>query len=274
MSTGNREGVGVGTLPRPPRLLARLPEQPYTARLAGAGSLRRELESLLEAASPDAPPDILRNLVIHSNVTGKSSAAAMLWVWKRLKLRYVLDPSICEYRVFVKAMQGVDSPAERGLLCFLMFARTDRLFREVTLQCVSPFLPQADTTIDPSTAEAAIHARAKSEGLNWSANTLDRARSHLLAALKDFGVLRGSLTKRIVPPQPGHQVTVFAAHLGRLEGLTDRQLLDSEWFSLLGLSPERTVDLLYAAARAGALGFRMQADIVEVELPRMDGGSE
>ena len=270
----NTEGVGVGTSFRAPHYLAHLHEQPYTARLAGAGSLRRELESLLEAALPEATPDMLRSLVLHSNVTGKASAAARLWVWKRLKLRYVLDPGICEYRVFVKAMRELSSPADRGLLCFLMFTRTDRLFREVTLQSVSPLLLQADTTIDPSTIEAAINARAESEGLKWSTNTLNRAQSHLLAALKDFGILRGSLTKRTVIPRPGHQVTVFASLLGRLQGLTDRQLLDSEWFSLLGLSRERTIELLYAAARAGALGFRMQADIVEVELSSLNGGPE
>lgn len=41
-----------------------LDAQPITARLAGAGSLRRELEALLAAAPPEASPVLFRDLLI------------------------------------------------------------------------------------------------------------------------------------------------------------------------------------------------------------------
>jgi hypothetical protein len=179
-----------------------LDAQPITARLAGAGSLRRELEALLAAAPPGASPVVFRELLLNANAAGKASATARMWAWKRLKLRYVLDPGVPEFRVFAASMQSTTSPSDRGLLCFLMFARNDRLFREVTLGCVSPALSREGTVIQHDDIQASILALAQASGLRWSVTTLQRAASHLLAALKDFGVLRGSAKKRTVRPQP------------------------------------------------------------------------
>lgn len=244
--------------------------QPITARLAGAGSLRRELEALLLAAPPCASPEDYRQLLLRENVAGKGSATARMWAWKRLKLRYALDPAIVEHRALLAGMRVSADPHERGLLCFLMFARTDRLFREVTLECVSPHLGREGSVIEPAAIEAAIRERAESSGLRWSTNTLDRAHKHLLAALKDFGLIRSSRLRHTVRPRPGGQTTLFATRLGRHEGLTDRQVIESRWFRLLGLRRDQVVDLLYAANRAGTLGFRMQADVVEIGLPPLE----
>lgn len=245
--------------------------QPITARLAGGGSLRRELEAVLAGAPARASAEDYRELVLRQNIAGKGSAAARIWAWKRLKLRYALDPAIVEHRAFLAAMRASPDPGERGLLCCLMFARTDRLFREVTLECVSPHLAREGTVIAPSAIEAAVRGRAEARGRRWSASTLDRAHKHLLAALKDFGLIRGSRIRRTVRPRPGEQVTLFAARLGRCEGLTDRQMLDSRWFRLLGLERDQAADLLYAAHRGGLLSFRMQADVVELSLPPLEG---
>ena len=247
-------------------------EQPYTARLAGAASLRRELESLLTVAPPTASTSTLRELVLRSNVVGKKSASATLLVWERLKVRYILDPQVREYRTFIATINTGGGHEDRGLVCFLMLARTDRLFREVTLECVSPYLQQEGIIIEPMTVHAAIQTRLDRSGLRWSASTLARAHSHLLAALKDVGVLHGSRKKSTKIPRIDPTVVLFALRLGRLEGLTDRQLIDSVWFQLLGFERERVLDLLYSATRAGTLGFRMQADVVEIDLPPLKEG--
>ena len=77
-------------------------------------------------------------------------------------------------------------------------------------------------------------------------------------------------TRRTLRPRVGPQVTLFAARLGRLDGLTDRQVLDGSSFQLLGLDRHHAVDLLYAAARSGVLSFRLQADVAELDLPPLD----
>lgn len=242
-------------------------EQPFTPRLSGAGSLRRELEALLAIAPPGADRATFRRLIIEANAASKGSASMRIWTWKRLSVRYLLDPAVAEFRTFEAAMRSTGSPADRGLLCFLMFARTDRLFREVTLQTVSPCLREPGTLIAPEAVEDAVVAIRDRGGFGWSAETLAGVRSHLLSSLQDFGILHGARERRAGRPDPGPTTVVFAARLGRLEGLTDRQLLTSRWFRLLGLAEAEVVDLLYAAARERVLTFHMQAGVVELSLP-------
>jgi hypothetical protein len=226
---------------------------------------------LLAAARPDSTPAELRALVVEANVTGKRAETTRKITWKYLRPRYALDPAIPEYRAFFAGMRATSDPAERGLLCLLMFARCDRLLREVTLECVSPHLAQAGTAIDPAGVMAALDQRTAAPGQRWSDSVRRGVLQHLLSSLEDVGVLAGSLTRRTLRPRPGTQTTIFAARLGRLEGLTDRQVLSGQWFRMLGLGPEQVADLCYAAARAGALGFRRQADVVEITLPQVEG---
>ncbi len=251
-------------------LLAPPDDQPITVRLAGAGSLRRELEALLAAAPHGVSADDYRELLLSHNVAGKGSATARMWAWKRLKLRYALVPPGVERNAFLAGMRTTGDAHERGLLCFLMFARTDRLFREVTLDSVSPHLASEGTVIDPATIEAAVCERAEAGNHRWSESAVDRAYKHLLATLKDFDVIRGSRVRRTVRLRPGEQTALFAARHARCEGLTDRRVLESRWFRLLGMDSNRAIDLLYAANRRGVLDFRMQADVVELTLPTLD----
>lgn len=241
--------------------------QPYTARLAGAGSLRAELEAVLERAPDEATPADFRRLILDENAARKSTANQRMWAWKRLKLRYLLDrPGTAEFQAFRGSMEASSSPSERGLLCGLMFSRTDRLFREVTLEIVSPRLQEPGQPVDPSEISAAVEVRAATAGLHWSAETYRSITNHFLSALKDFGLLAGSPLRRTVRPSPTPNVTRFAATLARLEGSTDRQILSSRWFRLLGFDEADVAALLREAAAAGLIRFLMQADVVEIDL--------
>ena len=105
-------------------------EQHITARLAGAASMRTELEHVLSAVGPDATPAKFRTAILDDNAARKGSYTARDWAWRRLKLRYALDSTDTpESKAFTRAMRDPDTAA-RGLTCFLMLARTDRLFRD------------------------------------------------------------------------------------------------------------------------------------------------
>ncbi len=244
--------------------------QPITARLAAAASRRSDLETLLAAAPPDASIDQFRQLVINENVAGKGSAVSRQKLWGQLRQRYLLDRLIPECAAFLSAMASTSSTTDRGLICLVMMARADRLFREVTLRAVSTYLSRDGTVMAADQLQAELEGYLQERGVSWSSETVLSVQQHLLAALKDFGVLRGSRPKRTVRPRPGSQVTLLASRFALLEGLTPRQLLKSRWFRLLGFDAGQVVDLLYAAAREGVLEFRMQAEVVELRMPDME----
>ena len=253
--------------------LAHPEAQPITAQLSAAGSVRRELEDLLAAAPDDADRQTFRTLVTERNVTGKRSAAGRVQTWKNLRARYVLDPSVPEFRMFRQHMASSGNREERGLLCLLMMSRTDRLFREATINHISPNLAGDRSDIPTDEVESELARLTSAYGTTWTESTLVTIRQHLLSALKDFAVLQGRRNKRTVAVNPTPAVIIFAAQLGKLECLTDRQVLDARWYRLLGLSHAAVVERLYAAAQRGAIQFRMQAEVVELKLPGLEAES-
>jgi hypothetical protein len=242
--------------------------QPLTARLAGAGSLRRELEQLLSVSPADASAEDYRRLLIEENAAGKASANARMWMWKRLKLRYALDtPMASEVRAFRWAMAHAHSPTDRGVIAALMMARTDRLFREVTTEIVAPVVSQRGKVVGADRIRSSVETRMTEAGLAWSGKSLTNVANHLLSSLKDFGIVEGSRERRTVGVRITPTVATFAVHLGRAEGLTDRKVLESRWFSFLGADARHAAEALHAAAKEGLMTFRMQADVVELHLP-------
>ena len=215
--------------------------------------MRPELESVLAHVPAGASAGAYREAVFGSNAAGRTSVAGRTWAWKGLKSRYgVGEPEAEEFRAFRLAMDD-SSPLGRGYTCALMFARLDRLFREVTLTRLSPMLVNSGSIVDPEVVRADIAAEMTAAGLVWADSTIASVTRHLLSAWKDFGLVTGSKERRTAAIRPTHQTVVFAAKLGRLEGLTDRQILTSRWFALFGLGESNVTTLMYNAARAGVL---------------------
>ncbi len=244
-------------------------EQPYLPRLSGAGSLRRELEAVFGQSGPETTLEDYRQLILERNAAGKRSASMRKWTWKRLKVRYLLDSRIPEFRAFRAAMDAASDPAERGLVAFLMMARTDRLFREVVEATISAHLTEPNTEIEPQAVLDAVVELGARSARPWSPSVVEGIAVHVLSACKDYGLLVGGARKRTVTPRPGPTTASFAVWLARLEGLGDRRALESRWFALLGLDLGGVLELMHRAARIGALRFRFQADVAEISLPEV-----
>lgn len=262
----------VASVPSGKSSLPSLSSQPVAARMAAAGSRRAELEALLHAAPPNATSMQLRALVLDENVTGKRTAASRDKVWRQLKQNYTLDPALPEYQAFLECVTATSAPSDRGLLFMLMLARNDRLFREVVLNSISSHLSHPGTSIQADDVQVVLNRIAGAQR-HWSQETRITARQHVLSALKDFGTLQGGTRKKTARLYPGAYVTLFAARLAQLEGLSPRQTLGSVWFRLLGLDAEGAWNLLHAAASAGVLRCRRQAGVIEIDLPPLSGSA-
>ena len=150
----------------------------------------------------------------------------------------------------------------------LMIARQDRLFREATLELLAPRLGRPGEVIPAPLVREDVDARRRAAGLEWSEESLASVANHLASSWKDFGLVEGSKERRIARLRPSHATTRFAVELGKAEGRTDRQVLDSPWFRLLGMDTTAAESALRAAARDGVLQYRAQADVIEITLPR------
>ena len=242
--------------------------QPLTARLAAAGSRRQELEAVLAAAPRHALPKDFAELVLQQNVAGKASAVSRAKLLGQLRARYLLDSCFAEFRAFQAAMVKDRNSSDRGLLCYLMIARSDRLMREASLLLLEYYRVKA--TLDAKGFKLTLEEHLQENDIQWTSETVGTVARHVLSSLKDFGILSGSQKKYYAAFRPGSGVILFAARLADLEGLTGRQTLSSRWFRLLRLEKGGAANALLDAHRAGLLSFRMQAEVVELALPPME----
>ena len=254
--------------------LERPSDQRVTARLAGAGSLRAELAAVLDAAQPSEPAAEVRRLILEENIAGKRSATARMWAWKRLKLRYALDsPDSVEYQAFRGAYDRATSASDRGLIVGLMLARTDRLYRDMTLALISPYVQAGGRDLRPVDVAIAVDELRRAHELDWSKESLRSVANHLISSWRDVGLIRPGRGISVAQVRPGPAAASFAAALSKAEGLTDRGVLRSTWFVLLGADEARASDLLREAAASGLLTFKFQADVVEIRFHDGPGGA-
>lgn len=248
-----------------------LDNQPFDARLAAAGSRRIELFALLAAAPADASLIDLRRLIDDENIAGKGSAVSREKVWQQLRQRYLLDWNNPAFAAFAESIHATPNVGDRGLLCYLLFAATNRVFREATLRCIVPLLGRVGMAISIAGVRAEIGTMVDEQHLHWADTTVEKVAQNLLAALRDFGLLRGGTKKVTVRPRVTPVVTWYAARLAELAGCTAQQTPDFVAFRLLGLDRAAAVDALYAASTAGVLSFRLLADVAELSLAPLAG---
>lgn len=232
--------------------------------------MRSEIELVLDAVGSDYSTSAFRAAIMDGNAARKGSSTARMWAWLRLKLRYALDSTETpEFKAFAAAMQDHD-PATRGLVAYLMLARADRLFREASMRLLVPKLASPGADIDGTTVLEYVEQERLAAGLEWSAKSTKSVAGHIATSWKDFGLVDGSKTRRIAQINPRPTTVIFAVRLGKAQGLTDRLAMDSVWTTLLGMDLESVDSSLRAAARDGALRYRRQAEVVELDLPEIE----
>lgn len=100
----------------------------------------------------------------------------------------------------------------------------------------------------------------------WTEDTQLHIAQHYLASIRDFGLARGKSKKLSLRPAlygAPLRLLVRALHLGRVN---DLDILSSPVFRLLALDGADVVDALCELHQQGELHFRMQADVVELDI--------
>lgn len=244
------------------------PAAPYFSRLSARTALYTELHLLLDGAGPALSAAAYRALVVDENRLSRSSAAARAKLWQELKGRYKLDRSDPLFTAFCDEWRRCASEPERALTAYVLFALNDRLVADLGTEWLFPLLRRAPTELRIHDVRAFI-ARATTshpEVRSWSEETSLAVAQKYAGSIRDFGLAKGTVRKTTVRPALyGAPVRLLVRAL-RLAGATPLELVRSSAFRLLGLEGSEVIDALGELNRLGALRFRMQGDIVELDV--------
>ena len=244
------------------------PEAPYSSRLSARSALYTEFHLLLNAQAGSRSHTSYRALVIGENCLSRASLAARRKLWKELKARYRLDAEDPLFSAFWAEWCRCASEAERGLTAYILFALNDRLVSDLGTEWLYPLLRRAPAEIRLADLQAYLKRSeaAHPEVGSWSEKTRLAVVQKYTASIRDFGLAKGTIRKTTVRPALyGSPIRLLVRAL-RLGGVAPFHLVQAPIFRLLGLDGPEIVNALGELNRAGALRFRMQGDIVELNV--------
>ena len=240
----------------------------YSSRLSARSALYTDLCLLLAAADAILPSDEYRRLVIDENCLSRPSTSARRKMWQELKARYLLEHDHPLFAAFWTEWRRCASEQERGLTAYCLLALNDRLVADLGTELLFPLLRRApaDLAVGDVLAFLQRSTAAHSEVAGWSEQTRKAVAQKYTASIRDFGLAKGTIRKTTVRPALyGSPVRLLVRAL-RLAGASEMEIVSSPLFRLLALEGAEVIDALGELNRQGALRFRMQADVVELNV--------
>jgi hypothetical protein len=241
---------------------------PYAARLSSRSALYDELHQLLDEAGPALTSAEYRAKVVEENKLSKSTTAARKKVWEELKKRYRLDARDPLFDAFWTEWSRCGSDPERSLTAYVLFALNDRFVADLGTEFLYPLLRRAPAEIRLADVRAFIEraVEAHPEIRGWSAGTRLAVAQKYTASIRDFGLARGTVRKYSVRPALyGAPIRLIVRAL-RLAGVAPLSIVQAPAFKLLCVDTNDVIDTLGEMNRVGALRFRMQGDVVELDV--------
>lgn len=252
----------------PALVLPALAQGPYYSRLSARSALYTDLGHLLDAVRDTPPMPNYRELVIDKNCLAKSSEAARRKTWEELKARYILDQTHPLFAGFTTEWEQCTSEQERGLTAYCLLALNDKLVADLAFDFLfarlrrAPVELRVDDILSFLTAAASTHPEIN----HWSVTTKRAIAQKYTASIRDFGLAKGRNQKVTVRPALyGAPVRLLVRAL-RLAGARELEIVSSSVFKILALDVGEVVDALGELSRQGALRFRIQGDVVELDL--------
>lgn len=249
-------------------LVPALADGPYSSRLSARSALYTDLGHMLAAAEEAGPAPDYRGLVIEDNCLAKASEASRRKTWKELKARYILDGDHPLFASFTAEWARCSSEQERGLTAYCLLALNDKLVADLAFNYLFPRLRRApadlrvDDILSFLTAAEGSHPEVKA----WSESTRTAVAQKYTASIRDFGLAKSTVQKTTVRPALYAAPTRLLVRALRLVGARELEIVSSPLFKLLALDTGEVVDALSELNRQGTLRFRMQGDVVELDL--------
>ena len=232
----------------------------FTSRILKGGALLDDVRRLVEVWDPNQSPPNNFDRVLAGNLLGKRSQVRL-----REVLELVLKPRFIDPGPEVMASLGVlrQIPNAFRDACYYETARVDPLIARFAEEMLYTRHLEGRTVISVSEVEGWLGTL--SGPTDWSPSVTIRVAQGLLAALRDFGILEGSVRKRLVSPRPTISGFAYSAYREYQAGSSARGLLTNSVWHLWLLEEAQVRDLFSAAEAHGVLSYAQAGSAVRID---------
>lgn len=241
---------------------------PFYSRLSARSALYDQLRLLLATDQHAASAEAYRHRVLDENVLSLKSTAARKKVWQELRARYILDISHPLFEAFWEEWSHAKSEEERGLTAYVLLALHDRLVFALGVDVLYPLLRRAPQQLRVEHIQQYLERSTDRhpEVKRWSKSTALAVARKYTASIRDFGLARGTVAKKTIRPSVHSAPVRLLIRALLLTGRSTAELLQASEFRLLGISESEVISVLEELNARGNIRFRVQADIIELDL--------
>jgi len=239
----------------------------YSSRIIKASALIPDTKVLL--SEWNLALSVADNLdrLQRENVFGKASRRRVSDILVIFRQRFFADPDVGAALVTLVqegAPDGWISP-----LLYFFAAQNDRTLRDMVTEVVYPRQMAGFTDIPIEYTYRAVRnwvAEGKTTS-QWGESTIQRVSRNSLATLRDFGLLDGTVNKRIVPIYLPTQAFALIAHWMQTQVASGNLILHHEDWKLFFLSVAGVERFFIEAHQEHLLNYQAAGSIVRIDFP-------
>jgi Putative inner membrane protein (DUF1819) len=240
---------------------------PYTSRIIKAGALLADTKTLL--AHWDLKASVQENLqrIRHENLFGKASRSRVEDILAIFRQRYLFEESVTRALVILARSKFRSTSLDRIL--YFYAAQADRLLHDVVTQILIPMQVQGLTDVGAAEVQRSL-ARWVREGKTtseWGDYTIRRVTQGVLSTLRDFGVLEGTVRKRIGSAYLPVEAFAYLAFYLKQHQPSGARLLELPDWNLFFLQREGVERYLLEAHQNHLLEYHAAGTVTRLTFP-------
>lgn len=242
-------------------------EPVYTSRIIKATALLADTRLLLNDWRLDESVSDNLARIERDNIFGKASRRRVDDIMRIFRQRYFDDPDIG--LTLVKLSQS-GAPAQWiDPLLYFFSAQNDRTLRDAVIDIVHPRSSAGFRTVSTDHMLRGIRQWV-AEGMTsstWNDKTSLRVAQHIMATLRDFGVLEGKANKSIAPVYLPLQAFVLIARWLDRQLLAGQRVLHSPDWQLFFLPVAGVERFFIEAHQEHLLHYQAAGSVVRIDFP-------
>jgi hypothetical protein len=240
---------------------------PYTSRIIKAGALIGDTKTLLSHWNVDASVQENIQRVQRDNVFGKASRSRVEDILAIFRKRYLTEKSVT--KALVTLVRGKFPSPSLERLFYFHTARADRLLYDTVTEILLPQWERGLTDLTVGHLQRSL-ARWVDEGKttgHWSQPTITRIARGLLSTLRDFGVLQGSVNKKIAATYLPVESFAYVVFYLKQHQPSGSKIIGLPDWKLFFLGKEGVERFLFEAHQRELLEYHVAGSVTRLTFP-------
>ncbi|HET6574077.1 MAG TPA: BrxA family protein [Fimbriiglobus sp.] len=243
------------------------PDAPYSSKIIKAGALLADTKTLLAHWDVAQSADENLGRLRLENVFGKASRSRVEDILAIFRQRYLAEGAVTG--ALVRLVERRLPAAALDPILYFHAARADRLLFDVVTQILGPQQARGLVDVDPGGVHRTLMkwVGAGKTTRPWSEDTALRVAQGVLSALRDFGVLKGAVNKKIAPAYLPVGAFAYVAFYLKQHQPSGAKLVELPDWGLFFLPTEGVERLLFDAHQHGLLEYHAAGTVTRLTFP-------